>query len=284
MASPVQRVRDRVGAGWAWAARVRAGLCLIASLCVCLAPASPVWSQTAPCDPVLVAAVKLGDLAQVKTLIACGTDVNAADDNGAPPLMWAVYKGRLDIARILVKAGADPTRKGLIWLDGQRKSWYGSTLCAAAGEGDLNAVKYLLEELQIPADDRELDDSRRPAGWTPLLWASAKKRSAVVETLVASGADLNVQDSKGLTPLMLSASSGDQRSLRILVEHGARRPSNVEREGLRSLSYYVVWRDRPGQVSRGPNLSAGLFGGRKIENSKQFPEWSPPESAMRFIL
>jgi ankyrin repeat protein len=43
-------------------------------------------------------------------LIKCGADVNAADGSGATALHTAVVLGYLDIAKILLEAGADPYR------------------------------------------------------------------------------------------------------------------------------------------------------------------------------
>lgn len=44
-------------------------------------------------------------------MIALGADVNAPDNNGNTPLLWALSNGKLDILRTLINAGADPTLK-----------------------------------------------------------------------------------------------------------------------------------------------------------------------------
>ena len=49
----------------------------------------------------------LGDLALVKRLLSEGADVNFADGEGWSALHYAAAKGRAEVARILIDAGAD---------------------------------------------------------------------------------------------------------------------------------------------------------------------------------
>lgn len=51
-------------------------------------------------------AASIGDAAKVRELIRQGSDVNAFD-NGKTPLHYAVDDGHLDVARELIEAGAD---------------------------------------------------------------------------------------------------------------------------------------------------------------------------------
>jgi hypothetical protein len=54
------------------------------------------------------AAVKVGDLGTVKSLLDKGAAVDETDDQGATPLMLATALGRADIVRLLLEHGADP--------------------------------------------------------------------------------------------------------------------------------------------------------------------------------
>ncbi|MGI9337846.1 MAG: ankyrin repeat domain-containing protein [Gammaproteobacteria bacterium] len=56
---------------------------------------------------VLHLAVKKGDIAEVKRLIADGANVNAKDNFDMTPLHWAAHKGKTEIADALIKAGAN---------------------------------------------------------------------------------------------------------------------------------------------------------------------------------
>ena len=64
--------------------------------------------------PALLLAVHGGREAEVKNLLAAGSDVNLADSDGITPLMAAAMGGNLAIARLLLDAGADP-RVGNKW-------------------------------------------------------------------------------------------------------------------------------------------------------------------------
>ncbi|MGH9176168.1 MAG: ankyrin repeat domain-containing protein, partial [Vicinamibacterales bacterium] len=88
------------------------GVCLSAMGALCL---SAVLSAAAEA-PVAEAAMA-GDKATVRTLLKQGMDVNAAQGDGMTALHWAVYKDDLEMARMLIQAGADlkvKTRVGAI--------------------------------------------------------------------------------------------------------------------------------------------------------------------------
>src|SRR5262249_17354657 len=53
-----------------------------------------------------------GSIEMVRFLLERGLDVNAANDNGLTPLMVAALQGRVDMARVLLKAEADRKARG----------------------------------------------------------------------------------------------------------------------------------------------------------------------------
>src|SRR5688500_19199676 len=60
-------------------------------------------------------AVMRGDVAAVRALIQKKADVNAAQDDGATALHWAVYRDNVEIVDMLLRAGAKsaPNREGM---------------------------------------------------------------------------------------------------------------------------------------------------------------------------
>jgi ankyrin repeat protein len=55
----------------------------------------------------LIQAIKAGESASVRTLLAARVNVNAREGDGTTALHWAVHYGNLDVAQQLLRAGAD---------------------------------------------------------------------------------------------------------------------------------------------------------------------------------
>lgn len=92
-------------------------------------------------------------------------------------------------------------------------------LVDAAEEGDLAKVKALLKQ------GRSINE-REPKvkfGWTPLIAAIYQDNTNVIQYLIESGADLNLGDKNGETPLMWAMARGDEHVeiVKELIAHGA---------------------------------------------------------------
>ena len=59
----------------------------------------------------LIDAAKTGNIRTVKWLLVIGTDVNAKDDRGVTPLIYAAFNGHKEIAELLIANGADVNAK-----------------------------------------------------------------------------------------------------------------------------------------------------------------------------
>jgi len=86
----------------------------------------------------------------------------------------------------------------------------------AAMQGDLAAVKKLLEQNPALLEARDDDE-----GVTPLAYAAGFGRMEVLEFLVARGADVNARDPRGLSALLLTVYTGQLQALRFLLDKGA---------------------------------------------------------------
>lgn len=169
------------------------------------------WASAPPESPVADAAMR-GDVAQVRTLLRGGADVNAAQGDGMTALHWAAENGSAELAEMLLYAGANAaavTRLGdytplhlagktgsasvvQVLLDGgadphAATSTGGVTpLHFAGGAGVVESVSLLLEH-GASVDARE-------TMWhqTPLMFAAAAGRVGVVEALLDGGADPSI--------------------------------------------------------------------------------------------
>jgi len=155
----------------------------------------------------LIEAVENGDLARVRKLIAKGTNVNSADNDGDTVLQSAAAGGDENMTRLLLDAGADVGARRTPPID------YAS-LHYAAWTGNGPTVQMLLS-----AGARVNDATS--GGWTPLMIAMLYGRPDVVEALLAGGADVNARTPTGWTALKEARFRGNQQIAERLIRAGA---------------------------------------------------------------
>lgn len=162
----------------------------------------------APDAPVADAAMR-GDAARVRALLERGEDVNATQGDGMTALHWASMNGSLELARLLLGAGAyvnAGTRIGdLTPLHLASKEGHGAVVAAlldagadpsrAASNGGATPLHYAAEAGDVQAVKALIAHHARvnatEPNWlqTPLMYAAAKNRADAIRALLAAGAD-----------------------------------------------------------------------------------------------
>lgn len=148
----------------------------------------------------------------VAALIEAGADVNLRDDILNNPFLLAGAEGLLDILKLTVKAGADPKLTN---------RFGGTALIPAAERGHVEVVKYLLAHTNI--DINHVNN----LGWTALLEAivlsdGGPTHQEIVMLLIRHGANVNIPDRAGRTPLRHARERGYKKIQALLEAAGAR--------------------------------------------------------------
>ena len=179
----------------------------------------------------LHAAAASGDVAAIRNLAKAGEKLDARDGNGRTPLHLAAFRGHADAIRALIAAGADPgllenqrydavtivavsddvsALKALLALGASAKlttsRYDGTALIAAAHLGHDGIVRELI------AAGAPLDHVNN-LGWTALIEAvilgdGGKRHVETVRALLAAGANRNLADNQGVTPLRHARARG----------------------------------------------------------------------------
>ena len=228
-----------------------ARMLLIALALVAVTLAVPAAAQTPPDAAELAAyrglhaAAASGDVAAIRRLAGAREGLDARDGNGRTPLHVAAFRGQVDAIRALIAAGADP---GL--FDNQRYDAVTivavsddvpalKALLASGASAKLTTSRYdgtaLIAAAHLGHDGivRELIvvgaplDHVNNLGWTALIEAvilgdGGKRHVETVRALLVAGADRNLADRQGVTPLQHARSRG-YVAMVALLEAGARR-------------------------------------------------------------
>jgi len=233
------------------AASLPAALALATCLGALLTVAGAAVAQVAPTPTEraayqdLFAAAQQGDTGAIAKLAAGGANPNARDAYGRTPLHVAAHAGKHEAMRALAKAGADPNA-----LEGDRYD----IVTIAAVANDLPTLKValaigckatnitsrydgtaLIAAAHLGHDEvvRELIRAGAPLdhvnnlGWTAViesivLGSGGARHTATLKALVDAGANVNIADRSGSTPLALAKGRGYREMVTLLEKAGAR--------------------------------------------------------------
>jgi ankyrin repeat protein len=169
--------------------------------------AIPVAGQSRTASGSVADAAMRGDATAVRAAVARKGDVNVAQIDGTTALHWAVERDDLDMADVLIRAGARVgarTREGVTPL--QLASINGS-------------AAMLTRLVKAGADPNAL---LTPAGDTALMMAARTGKTDALRVLVEAGANVNARETwGGTTPLMWAVSEGHAAAATLLLGAGS---------------------------------------------------------------
>jgi len=169
----------------------------------------------------LIQAAEAGDLAIVQALLAHGAEVNAQDNAGYNALMSAHGEASAQLFQLLLDKGAQ--------IDAQDQTGATLLMHAAWQNMPLQQIRLLLAKGAKP----NLKDHQGNTALIHLLsWTQAgydipmrgrnENDAEAVKALVAGGADVDVCNSEGITPLMRAAGWHHTLPLKTLLASGAK--------------------------------------------------------------
>jgi len=210
-----------------------------------------VWAQVAPTSSEvdtyagLLAAAAGGDVAALTSGLDKGANPDVRDAYGRTPLHVAAFAGQHEVMRLLVSAGADanalendrydivtiaavandvPTLRLALELGTKSTNvtsrYDGTALIAAAHLGHVEVVE-ILAGAGAPLDHVN------NLSWTALIESivlgdGGPRHTETLKVLVAAGADVNLADGNGRTPMALAQARGFGEMVTILETAGAR--------------------------------------------------------------
>ena len=224
---------------------------ILFALFLAVLTALPASAQIAPteaelrADGGLHAAAARGDVADIEKRIAAGENKEAIDSRQRTPLHVAAFHKKYDAARALIRLGADPNKLEIdrydiitiasvandapmlkIALDGGGNAravtsrYDGTALIAAAHLGHAEVVRMLI------AAGAPLDHVNN-LKWTALIESivlgdGGRNHADALRALVEAGANVNIPDGTGSTPLKLARDRGHREMVGILEKAGAK--------------------------------------------------------------
>jgi len=182
-----------------------------------------------PTTSFTVAAVD-GNMLQVKSHLACGTDINEKTISGDMALHYAIKYRHREVAELLIASGADiygRNRDGEtpahLAIKANQKEVLDLLLAkgATVSPAHLAAYKGHLATVSKSINEKMTVNTADEGGLTLLHAAASGGQKDVVAYLINHNADLNARDKKKQTPLFCAAASGHREVAGLLLAKGA---------------------------------------------------------------
>lgn len=192
----------------------------------------------------LVALAEQGDLQAVIQQVKQGADLEQRDLRLRTPLMAATHNNQIEVARFLIEQGANVNARDAIqdtpYLYAGARGLQEILEMTLAHGADLNSINRYGGTALIPASERghvktvqtlidvgvDINHVNR-LGWTALIEAiilgdGSEKYATIVMQLIKGGADVNLADAAGKSPLTLAKQKGYRNLIEILESSGAK--------------------------------------------------------------
>ena len=181
----------------------------------------------------VLAAVHAGDIDKIRSLLRADPSLaSATDERGVSALMHAYYRGRKDIAELIlnsrldldifeaVASGRAETVSAMLDRNpAQAKSWSSDGFTPLHFAAFFGQPEIAGELVRRGADVSAA--SMNPMEVTPLHSAAAAHAAEIVRMLLESGSQVNAKQHGGWTALHAAADNGDTEMIKMLLQHGA---------------------------------------------------------------
>ena len=170
-------------------------------------------------------ASEIANPAMIKLLLDAGADANSANLDGQTALLAVARTGIVEAADLLIKAGAKVDSRDkfggqtpLMWATARRHPKMMQFLISRGA--DVNAhgtARDYQRHVQAEGRPKNLDSG----GFTSLLYAARENCMECVKVLLAAGADIDLPDPDGVSPLLLSIMNANWDISKHLILSGA---------------------------------------------------------------
>lgn len=192
-----------------------------------------------PGETLAYLAAEAGNINHLMTLILKGASIQIPDARAYSPLHIAAHKGRTEVVKLLLACGADPTEKTTFhhdtpldlveaWDDKTRQVFLEfQELVKASREGETllhRAVRWAFAPaVQLLTHLASLEEINQQDGDgnTALHIAVQKNQIEAIRYLLEAGAEINVKNQAGYSPLALAMEGKDPELVHSLLRMGA---------------------------------------------------------------
>jgi ankyrin repeat protein len=170
-------------------------------------------------------AAEVADTEILKLLLEAGADADSPNPDGQTALLAVARTGNVDAAKLLLEHGATVDAResfggqtALMWASARRHPQMIELLLSHGADADARSTHRDYQR-HVTAEGRP--KSLDSGGFTPLLYAARENCMACADVLLDNGADIDLPDPDGVSPLHVAVMNANWDLAKRLIDAGA---------------------------------------------------------------
>ena len=221
----------------------------------------------------LIAAAISGNIAELKSQINAGTDINLKDNNGQTALMHAAYKGNVAIVQLLLENNADPNIE-------DKDNWTAFRYAEEFSKTDVAELLRDVTQTTSKEENQVSETGKASTDNTSEIKSSTNKRdwrdSLIIGSLIGAAILIGLLVTRSPSPTVSSSNNNSESIQRRNTQSNSQKNVSTTLNQQKAVALLKKWQKSKRKVFASPydlNMASEILTTKAYNKKKGSVEW-----------